>query len=44
MTKKLNRGESEAACLDSGVVCFKWKDSKEFMLLSNCHDAYNFNS
>lgn len=39
MTKKLIRGESEAKCLDSGVVCFKWKDSTEFMLLSNCHDG-----
>lgn len=39
MTQKLNRGESEGKCLEHGVVCFKWKDSKEFMLLSNCHDG-----
>lgn len=39
MTRKLIRGESEGKCLNSGIVCFKWKDSKEFMLLSNSHDG-----
>lgn len=39
MTQKLNRGDSESKCLRCGVVCFKWKDSKEFMCLSNCHDG-----
>lgn len=39
LTKKMVRGESEGKCLQNGIVCFKWKDSKEFMLLSNCHDG-----
>lgn len=34
---KLQRGESVAKCTEDGIVCFKWQDTKEVLLMSNCH-------
>ena len=40
MTTKLkNRGDVEFKCSTTGVVAAKWKDTKEVLLVSNCHDA-----
>ena len=40
MTSKLkNRGDVEFKCSTTGVVAAKWKDTKEVLLVSNCHDA-----
>lgn len=35
--KKMEKGDSVARSTDDGVICFKWKDTKEVLLLSNCH-------
>lgn len=37
MTEKLKRGESTFRCTDSGLLCVKWQDTKEVVVLSNCH-------
>ncbi|KAG4079222.1 hypothetical protein HA402_012658 [Bradysia odoriphaga] len=38
ITDKLKRGESKSMCiLDDGIICYKWQDTKEVTLLSNCH-------
>lgn len=37
MPGKLKRGESTAKCTTDGTIIFKWQDSKEVLLLSNCH-------
>lgn len=36
MNEKLQRGESLAKCTDDGIICFKWQDTKEVLLMSNC--------
>ncbi|KAF2894739.1 hypothetical protein ILUMI_11434 [Ignelater luminosus] len=37
INKKLNRGESKFVCNESSIICAKWQDTKEVMLLINCH-------
>ncbi|XP_037037956.1 piggyBac transposable element-derived protein 4-like [Bradysia coprophila] len=37
MPGKLSRGDSMAKCTNTGVICYKWQDTKEVTLLSNCH-------
>lgn len=37
ITKKLTRGEYEFRVNNAGLICTKWQDTKEVMLLSNCH-------
>lgn len=37
MPEKLKRGESTVKCTNDGIICFKWQDSKEVLLMSNCH-------
>ncbi|KAJ8973287.1 hypothetical protein NQ317_019594 [Molorchus minor] len=34
---KLHKGQSEFRCTDSGLLCVKWQDTKEVLLMSNCH-------
>lgn len=34
---KLKRGESEFRTTNSGLLCVKWQDTKEVLLMSNCH-------
>lgn len=34
---KLRRGQSLAKCTDDGIICFKWQDTKEVLVMSNCH-------
>lgn len=34
---KLQRGQSSAKCTDDGIICFKWQDTKEVLVMSNCH-------
>lgn len=36
--RKLPRGESELYCSDRGSICVRWQDTKDVILLSNCHD------
>ncbi|XP_047112433.1 piggyBac transposable element-derived protein 4-like [Schistocerca piceifrons] len=36
-TKKLTRGECEFLCNLSGMLWFKWQDTIEVILVSNCH-------
>lgn len=38
MKEKLKKGESVAQATADGVIGFKWQDTKEVLLLSNCHD------
>lgn len=38
VTQKLAKGESVAQSTSDGVIGFKWQDTKEVLLLSNCHD------
>lgn len=35
---KLQKGESISQATADGVIGFKWQDTKEVLLLSNCHD------
>lgn len=35
--EKLVRGASKALSTTDGVICFKWQDTKEVLLMSNCH-------
>lgn len=35
--EKLKRGDSIAKSTDDGIICFKWQDTKEVLLMSNCH-------
>lgn len=37
MEEKLKRGESVSQSTADGVIGFKWQDTKEVLLLSNCH-------
>ncbi|XP_049308661.1 piggyBac transposable element-derived protein 4-like [Bactrocera dorsalis] len=37
ITGKLKRGESKFTCTDTGLMCTKWQDTKEVLLMSNCH-------
>lgn len=37
MNQKLQRGQSASQCTDDGIICFKWQDTKEVLLMSNCH-------
>lgn len=39
MAGKLERGESMAKSAVDGVIAFKWQDTKEVTLLSNCHKS-----
>lgn len=39
MADKLKRGESVAKSTVDGVIAFKWQDTKEVTLLSNCHTS-----
>lgn len=36
-TNKLNRGESEFLGNKYGTICARWQDTKEVLMLSNCH-------
>lgn len=38
MKEKLKKGESVSQSTADGVVGFKWQDTKEVLLMSNCHD------
>lgn len=35
----LSRGQSEAVVCPEGLVACRWQDSKEVLVLSNCHDV-----
>lgn len=37
--KLKERGESEMAVCDAGILAIKWKDTKDVLLMSNCHTA-----
>ncbi|XP_039967518.1 piggyBac transposable element-derived protein 4-like [Bactrocera tryoni] len=37
ITGKLKKGESKFRCTDTGLMCTKWQDTKEVLLMSNCH-------
>ncbi|CAH1985185.1 unnamed protein product [Acanthoscelides obtectus] len=37
MGDKLQKGESQFKCTSSGLLCVKWQDTKEVLLMSNCH-------
>lgn len=37
MTDKLKRGQSTFRCSNTGLLCTKWQDTKDVMILSNCH-------
>lgn len=37
ITEKLERGEYIFKCNQYGAVCVKWQDTKEVLVLSNCH-------
>lgn len=39
VTEKLNRGEYVFKCNSSGTLAVVWQDTKQVMLLSNCHEA-----
>lgn len=39
MAGKLAKGESMAKSTANGVIAFKWQDTKEVTLLSNCHTS-----
>ena len=32
------KGESEMACCKEGLLCVHWKDTKDVLLMSNCHE------
>lgn len=36
--EKLKKGESIAQSTSDGIIGFKWQDTKEVLLMSNCHD------
>lgn len=36
--EKLKKGESASQATADGVIGFKWQDTKEVLLMSNCHD------
>ncbi|XP_035233953.1 piggyBac transposable element-derived protein 3-like [Stegodyphus dumicola] len=38
-TKLSKRGEAEFLVTKNGTLCARWLDSKEVMMLSNCHEA-----
>ncbi|GFT90567.1 piggyBac transposable element-derived protein 4 [Nephila pilipes] len=38
-TKLSKRGEAEFLVTKNGTMCARWLDSKEVMMLSNCHEA-----
>ncbi|XP_035226778.1 piggyBac transposable element-derived protein 3-like [Stegodyphus dumicola] len=38
-TKLSKRGEAEFLITKNGTLCARWLDSKEVMMLSNCHEA-----
>ncbi|KAJ8929585.1 hypothetical protein NQ314_017692 [Rhamnusium bicolor] len=38
MKEKLQRGQSIFRCTNSGLLCMKWQDTKEVILMSNCHN------
>ena len=38
-SKKLKKGQSEFRCTNTGLLCVKWQDTKEVLLMSNCHKA-----
>lgn len=35
---KLQRGQSAFRCTSTGLLCVKWQDTKEVLLMSNCHN------
>ncbi|CAH2006588.1 unnamed protein product [Acanthoscelides obtectus] len=37
MGDKLQEGESQFRCTSSGLLCVKWQETKEVLLMSNCH-------
>jgi hypothetical protein len=37
ITNKLKRGESVFQCTSDGLMFVKWQDTKEVLMLSNCH-------
>ncbi|XP_050316101.1 piggyBac transposable element-derived protein 4-like [Anthonomus grandis grandis] len=37
MGDKLQKGESQFRCTSSGLLCVKWQEIKEVLLMSNCH-------
>lgn len=37
MKEKLQRGQSTFRCTNSGLCCVKWQDTKEVIVISNCH-------
>lgn len=37
-SKKLERGEAEFKSTSSGLLCVKWQDTKEVLVISNCHE------
>lgn len=37
MPEKMVRGQSKALSTSDGIICFKWQDTKEVLLMSNCH-------
>ena len=36
--KFTEKGESEMACCKEGLLCVRWKDTKDVLLMSNCHE------
>ncbi|KAJ6639505.1 PiggyBac transposable element-derived protein 4, partial [Pseudolycoriella hygida] len=40
LKEKLKKGESSSQSTEDGVICFKWQDTKEVLLMSNCHDGH----
>lgn len=38
IAEKLKKGESIAQSTADGIVGFKWQDTKEVLVMSNCHD------
>ncbi|XP_067138764.1 piggyBac transposable element-derived protein 4-like [Centruroides vittatus] len=37
MPDKLKRGEFTFRCTDTRILCVKWQDTKEVLVMSNCH-------
>lgn len=37
--KKMQRGESDILVSDDGILATRWKDTKDVLLMSNCHGA-----
>lgn len=36
---KLERGDSEVFTCSEGLISFRWRDTKDVLLMSNCHDS-----